>query len=390
MKILIIGAGRQGQAIGYQLCKKEDVDISFADINSPVLKTNNPCIKLTNALLYCIIVDDDTNWNKFLESYDVVVSAADYALNPMISRAAIKAKTHMCDLGGNNDVVEKQRTMSKEAKAAGITIIPDCGLAPGMSEMLAARAVEELGGEADTVTIRVGGIPVEPKPPLNYALVFNTRGLTNEYIYDCVVLKDNKIKVDTPLTEVEEIVFIVENEPVSFEAFNTSGGLSTLPETYSGKVKNMNYKTIRYPGHCAVFHALLSMGFFSEKPIDSVVPRLFTEKIMESDPNLKPNIQDMVLIRVVAENDKYKIEYEVVDYRSEDTGHTAMMRATGYPTAIIAYMLGSGEISTRGVVPGEQCIPLKEFVQRLHQETDIEIKYTKNDLDDLIPFYNEI
>lgn len=307
-------------------------------------------------------LDDNRRLTTLLEPWDVVLSSADYKYNEGLTRAAIQARTHMCDLGGNLFVVEKQLSMDEEAKQAGVTVVPDCGLAPGMACLLAAWGVERMD-TADTVKIRVGGLPAHPKPPLNYKLVFNPRGLTNEYLEPAEALREGQIVRLKSLTEPEVLEF-----PYPFgtlEAFNTSGGASTLPRTMKNRVRNLDYKTIRYPGHMAIFAGLHAIGLMNEVPVNGVVPREFTERLLESA--LTDDDTDVVLVRVIIdgkkEGKKARLVFEVIDRHDAKTGHSAMARTTSYPTAAVAYMLGAGAIEKRGVLPGELAVPLEAFAQ---------------------------
>src|SRR5262249_1219664 len=153
---------------------------------------------------------------------------------------------NFCDLGGNDAIVRKELLLDEFAKERGIAIVPDCGLAPGLVSILTAAATEGLD-DIYEIRLRVGGIPVEPQPPLEYSLAFSVDGLINEYVEDANVIIDGKPTVVPALTNVEEIEF-----PQPFgvlEAFCTSGGVSTLTETFQNRVQHLDYKTIRYKGH---------------------------------------------------------------------------------------------------------------------------------------------
>jgi lysine 6-dehydrogenase len=247
------------------------------------------------------------------------------------------------------------------AQRRGVTVIPDCGLAPGMAGLLAARAVERLD-QASVVRMRVGGLPAHPKPPLGYKLVFSARGLVNEYLEPTEALRDGEIVRLASLTELESLEF-----PPPFgrlEAFNTSGGASTLPRTLRAKVRDLDYKTIRYPGHCAIFSGLHALGLLSKERVNGVSPRELTEALLVRA--LSDDDTDVVLMRVSAEGvrsgESARIVYELVDRHEPETGHSAMARCTSYAAAAIAYMLGVGAIERRGVLPGELCVPLEEFL----------------------------
>jgi lysine 6-dehydrogenase len=307
---------------------------------------------------------DEAAVRRLFEGATVAVSAADYSLNETLTRIAIASRTHLCDLGGNNDIVARQLAQTAAAESAGVTIIPDCGLAPGLACLLAARGVE-LVREPRSVRIRVGGLPAHPKPPLNYSMFFSVRGLTNEYLEPSEVLRDGKIiKVET-MTEVEPLTF-----PAPFgelEAFHTSGGASTLPKTIGPRLRDLDYKTIRYPGHARIIKAMIDLGFLSETPITvegvKVAPRPFTEALFVR--SLSHGDDDVVLVRVTVEGASERLIYEIIDRKDHRLGHSAMMRTTGYPTAIIALFLANGRITRRGVVPGELCVPVDALIEEL-------------------------
>lgn len=373
MRALVLGAGRMGRAAAWDLARQPGVTLVRMVDRDPaplaraeqevatLIRTSAPSRPEAKIDTECYDLDDARGIVKLIAGFDVVLSSADYRFNEMLTRAAIEARTHLCDLGGNLFVVEKQLAMNDAAAKAGVTVIPDCGLAPGMACLLAAWAVDRLD-RTESVRIRVGGLPAHPKPPLNYKLVFNPRGLTNEYLEPAEVLRNGEILRVPSLTEAEPIDF---PEPFGrLEAFNTSGGSSTLPRTLRDRVKNLDYKTIRHPGHLAAFAGMAAIGLLDEEPVDGVVPRVFTEKLIERA--LTDDDTDVVLVRVSVDGVKdgrpVRLVLEIIDHHEPKTGHSAMARTTAYPTAAIAYMLGVGAIQRRGVLPGELAAPLDSFV----------------------------
>ena len=300
----------------------------------------------------------------------VVVSASSYELNEGLARASIRAGASFVDLGGNNTVVERELAMDAAARAAGVTIVPDCGLAPGMVSLLVADGVSRLD-RADSCRIRVGGLPVEPKGPLDYSLVFSVQGLTNEYLEPVVVLRDGKLKQIQPLTELEELDF-----PAPFgrlEAFQTSGGVSTLPNTYAKRVRNLDYKTIRYPGHCAKVRTLYDLGLLRDEIMhvdgSPVSPRRLVERTLERE--LPVTDRDAVLVRVTldgARGGKSKqLIYQLVEQAVPEIGLTAMMRTTAFPAAVVAWMIGAGHAKGAGAMPQEVCLPAGLFIEELRR-----------------------
>ncbi|MCA9523244.1 MAG: saccharopine dehydrogenase NADP-binding domain-containing protein [Myxococcales bacterium] len=376
MRLAVLGAGRMGRAAAWDMARQEGVELvrlvdrDLAQLEQGALELHelakHPELPSyhTRVETRQVDLDDTTTYGALFEGIDAVLSSADYRFNRGLTKAAIEAGVHLCDLGGNLFVVRDQLACSAEAEARGVTVVPDCGLAPGMACMLAAHGVEQLE-RVDEVRIRVGGLPKNPKPPLHYKLVFSVRGLTNEYLEPAEVVRDGVTQMVPSLTEIESLEF-----PPPFgllEAFHTSGGISTLPQTLVARVPNMDYKTIRYPGHGAVFHAMDSLGFFSEELVNGVNPRSFTEAMLERA--LDDSDTDVVLVRVtlkgMREGAPATLTFEVIDEHDPRTGHSAMARTTAYPAAAVAYMMASGAIAKRGVLPGEVALPLGAYVDAI-------------------------
>ncbi len=371
MRVLVLGAGRMGRAAAWDLARQPGMGaVKLIDRDEDALsnaareltrllkgKTGGGAARIETARAD---LDDTASLPALMEGSNAVLSSADYRFNEALTRAAIEAGVHLCDLGGNLFVVEKQLALSDAAEKRSVTVIPDCGLAPGMAGLFAAWGVERMQA-VDSVRLRVGGLPAHPKPPLGYKLVFSVRGLTNEYLEPAEVLREGKIARIPSLTDVEELEF---SYPFAkLEAFNTSGGSSTLPRTFAGRVRELDYKTIRYPGHVAVFAGMQALGLLSEEPVDAVVPRVFTERLLERA--LTDDDTDVVLMRVTVsgmhEGESGRLVFELIDRHDAKTGHSAMARTTAYPAAAVAYMLAAGAVEKRGVLPGELAVPLGSF-----------------------------
>ena len=377
MKVLVMGSGQMGKGAAYDLVKQDSVEqIILADID---LKSAEALAKEVGpkAVAEKVNAKKRTELVKAFSKVDSVISAVSYTMNILHTEVAIETGTHMCDLGGGWAIVEKQLEMNDAAKDAGVTVVPDCGLAPGMVSVLARHGIELLD-RIESVKIRVGGLQQEPRPPLNYSLIFSVEGLINEYVEPCVAIRDGKIVVEDPLVGFEELTF---PEPFGkLEAFNTSGGTSTLPHTYLGKVNELDYKTIRYPGHGHKVWCLLKLGLMNSELVDidgiKVAPRRVLEKMLEQ--NLPPAGKDATLIRVMVEGwkgtESRKIEYEVVDLYDDATGLTSMMRTTSIPASVTAMMMADGRITERGVLTPERCIPPELFIEELRNR-GIDIKH---------------
>lgn len=334
---LIYGAGRMGTAAGWAL-QKIGFTVDYADLHP--------------GHTFCVKGATDAELTSLFRGYDVVLGTAGYQENLRLTERAIAARTHFCDLGGNNSIVDEQLALTSEAERAGVFVIPDCGLAPGWAGLLAAQAIEIFNGRADSVKIRVGGIPVRPVGPLGYQLDWSVNGLINEYLEPCEVLQ-NGFRAWVPALEDCEPLAI--NQTL-YEAFNTSGGLSTLGRTFEGQVLNMDYKTVRYPGHRDKVALLRDLGLF-EGSARSVLESTLRQK-------LAPTVPDKVVVKVSVGNGQMFLErdFEI----RHDGRHTAMAIATGYAIASVAQMLASGRVGQHtgvagGVLPGERSLPLTEY-----------------------------
>ena len=377
MKILVLGAGRMGRGAVYDLVHNSpDVDsVTIADFHLDKAEAVANAVGGPTIDARLIDTSDGAASLELMRGHDSVISCVNYWYNESLSRAAIAARANFCDLGGNNFVVDEQLAMDADVKAAGINIIPDCGLAPGMVSILATHGAAKFD-EIEEIHIRVGGLPQDPQPPLNYQLVFSVEGLINEYVEIARVIRDGHVTEVQSMTEIESLDF--DGFP-PLEAFQTSGGTSTLPDTFLGKIRELDYKTIRYAGHCEKFKTMIDLGLCSSDDIlvdfQKVTPRkLFGELLQKHLPADGP---DYVLVRLEFVGKKngvtYKLRYDIVDKLDETTGLSAMMRTTAFPASIIAQMMARGDVLVRGATPQEKAIEPDNFVAELDRR-NIKIK----------------
>lgn len=369
MKILVLGAGRMGHGAVFDLIHNSpaveqvtvaDFDFEKAKAVAAAVGTDRVDARQIDASNYADIVE-------LFRGHDSVISCVNYWYNVSLSKAAIETGANFCDLGGNNYIVDEQLALDAEAKAAGINIIPDCGLAPGMVSILAMHGAARFDS-VDEIHIRVGGLPQNPEPPLNYQLVFSVEGLINEYLEVARVIRNGVITEVPSMTETESLSF--ENFP-PLEAFQTSGGTSTLPDTFLGSIRELDYKTIRYAGHCEKFKTMMDLGLCSSEGImvdfQKVKPRkVFGELLQQHLPADGP---DYVLVRLdfvgTKDGNAKQLRYDIVDRQDEMTGMSAMMRTTAFPASIIAQMMASGDVLSRGATPQEKAIDPEKFVAEI-------------------------
>lgn len=345
----------------------EVTEVTIADSDGE--KAEQIAAKINSTKLSAIQLDV-TNYERtvaVMHKHISAISCVNYWYNLELSQIAIETSTNFCDLGGNNYVVDDQLALSEKAKQVGINIIPDCGLAPGMVSVLAMHGAKRFD-EIEEIHIRVGGLPQEPKTSLEYQLVFSVEGLINEYIEKARVIRNSEITQVDSMTECESLAF--EDFP-PLEAFQTSGGTSTLPDTFLGKIKELDYKTIRYVGHCDKFKTMIDIGLCSSEEIEvdgrKIKPRRVFGNLLEN--YLPADEPDYVLIRLEfvgkKDGEAKRLKYDIVDKQDEETGLSAMMRTTSFPASIIAQMMASGEVSERGATPQEKVINPEKFVAEL-------------------------
>ncbi|MCU0607588.1 MAG: saccharopine dehydrogenase NADP-binding domain-containing protein [Candidatus Edwardsbacteria bacterium] len=361
---IVLGAGKQGLAIAYDLGKFCDaIKIVVADYDAKLARAGAQRVNKLLKKKLCVPVRADagkeSDLKRLFKGADCVVSAVPYHFNYGVAKAAVAAGANFCDLGGNTDVVKKELSLDKAAKKAGVTLVPDTGLMPGMGNTLAVHAMNVMD-RVDELHLRCGGLPQKPKGPLGYKLVFSVEGLINEYFGTAYIIRKGKTAAVPTFDGLESLEF---PKPVGrCQAFVTSGGTSTCPWTFAGKVKEYDYKTVRYPGHYEKIKTLLDLGFFEQSPVDvkgtKVVPRQLSHVLLTKQIDF-PQDPDLVVLRVTAvgrhNGKKAVMTMDVMDFQDNKTGFTAMERTTGFPAAIVAHHLVRG-LAPKGAVPLEKAI----------------------------------
>jgi lysine 6-dehydrogenase len=367
MRMLVLGAGLQGSACAYDLLQQPAVErVTIADLKPERIPAFlKPQVGKRLALLQ-LDVQDGAALRSAIAGHAAVQNAAPYHFNLEVSRAAVDIGVHCADLGGNTEIVFKQQALDAEAKRRGVSVIPDCGLAPGMVNILAAEGIRRVG-DADAVKIYVGGLPQHPEPPLNYQIVYSLEGALDYYTTPSWVLRDGRPTRVDALSELERVAF---PPPVGeLEAFHTGGGISTLPWAYEGRIRTMEYKTLRYPGHVALMRPIRELGLLDLTPIlvkgQEIVPR--DAFIATVSPKLtKPDGRDLVAMRVeVRGRNGKRVAWQLLDYADAAHGISAMMRTTGYSLAITALMQVDGRIAVKGVHTPDAAVPFNEYVAEL-------------------------
>ena len=372
MKFLVLGGGAQGSAAAFDLLRDDEVDeVVIADLRPDSL---HPALRpYIGGRLSTVRANASCEWEvaPALAGVTGVLCAFPYYFNHDMARLALRSGAHFADLGGNTAIVERQRGLDTRAREAGLSVVPDVGLAPGMVNILAQGGIDGLD-TADSVRLWVGGLPQNPKPPLNYQIVYSLEGMLDYYVTPAEILRDGRRTTVEALSGLEVLDFPA---PVGrLEGFHTGGGTSTLPSRYEGRIRTLEYKTLRYPGHARIMGAIRELGLLSDREVDyggnPVNPRRFF--IQQVTPLLtNEDGDDLVVARVevagVRGGRPARIRYDVTDYHDPVTGITAMARTTGFSLAIVALMQARGEVAAAGVGTPDEVVPAEPYVAALRR-----------------------
>ena len=379
MRMLVLGAGLQGSACAYDLLQNPDVSqVRLADLRFDHLPEFLKPLSGPRLIPTTLDVRDREAVLAVMRESDAVMSAIPYYLNLQLTEWAVEAGVHFCDLGGNTEIVFQQKELADRAKAKGVTVIPDCGVAPGMVNILAEHGIRQLDS-VESVRIYVGGLPQKPEPPLNYQVVYSLEGVLDYYTTRSWVLRNGRRSQVTALSEREPVEFPA---PVgTLEAFHTAGGLSTMAFRYEGKIPEMEYKTLRYPGHAEIMETIRDLGLLDLDPVDldgiKVSPRdVFVAAV---GPKLAKKGKDLLALRVTVRGTKggkpAERRFDLVDRYDEAHGISAMMRTTGYSLSITGQMQVRREVGPPGVWTPDECMPAEAYIAELRKR-GIELKET--------------
>jgi saccharopine dehydrogenase-like NADP-dependent oxidoreductase len=345
--VVVIGAGKIGATVARALASTGDYQVTLADRSPEVLDRlgRNERIRITT-----VDVEDSAKLLDLVNGSFAVLNAAPFRLTTPIAGAARAARTHYLDLTEDVESMRRVRALAIDASTA---FFPQCGLAPGFVSIVAFDLVKRFDS-VDTVKLRVGALPQYPSNALNYNLTWSTDGVINEYCEPCEAIV-NGIRREVPaLAELEEFSL----DGVTYEAFNTSGGLGTLCETLEGKVRNLNYRTIRYPGHRMIMRALLNDLRLRDR-------REVLKDILEHA--VPTTLQDVVIIFVIVtghQGDQFVQQTYANKIYSRDVGGrtlSAIQITTANSICCILDLLATGQLPQNGCIRQEN-IPFKVFL----------------------------
>jgi len=349
MRIIVLGCGNIGSVITADLAQSlRSADIVMADVNLKRAEDAAKKIGLSNVSSTQVDASNHRKLAKALKGFDLSVCALPGSMGYRACRAAVAAGVDIVDV---SYMPEDVMTLSKSALKAGVRVVPDCGMSPGLGNILIGHAVSRLD-KVESIHIWNGGLPSKPVPPLGYVITWSVEDLIDMYMREATIVENGKIRKVEALSGLEERSF---PNLGRLEAFYTDG-LRTLLRTV--EAAEMWEKTLRYPGHAERIKLLKALGFFDEKPVKvgdfNVSPRRVAARLLESRLTM-PKVEDVVIMRIeVTGIKKGKKVARTFDMFDKKRGVTAMARTTAYTASIVAQLVAKKIVKDKGVVPPEK------------------------------------
>lgn len=366
MKLTVIGAGAIGSAVVQDLDSRPEVtQIQVCDARARSLQDLHDTVQSSKLRSFQVDVRDPNVLEPILQGSDCVVGAAAPDLNPMLARICISVGSNFCDLGGNDAIVAEELALDQDAREKGVWVIPNCGLAPGLVNILCMHGVEQFD-EVESAHLRVGDVPLHPEAPFNFRISWSAEKVIDDYSNPVQLIRDGEVIEEEPLSRLETIHF-----PQPFdgmEAFCTAGGLSTLAQDLAGRVGKLDHKTIRWPGHASQMAFLLGLGLGEDRSIDVLTHLTYRDVLVRRlRQRLGGKYEDAVLLRVLlwgsVGGETKTLVYEMIDTYDAALKMTAMRRCASIPTATIATLVASGALREGGAAPPERIIPHDAFIE---------------------------
>jgi saccharopine dehydrogenase-like NADP-dependent oxidoreductase len=357
---IVLGAGMVGSVMAADLAADFDVTIADARESSLSAAVDRAARQKRTVNPLRADLSDPAAIRNAVAPFDIVVGALASRIGFAALRAVIEAGKPYCDIAF---FAEDALALDALARDRGVTAVVDCGVAPGMSNMICGREVAELeksGGRADSLAIYVGGLPRERRWPFQYKAGFAPADVIEEYTRPTRLVENGRVVVRDALTEPENLEFAGLG---TLEAVNTDG-LRSLATTLLGRVANMKEKTLRYPGHYELMRVFRETGLFSEEEIEvngkPIKPRDVTAALMFPKWTYQPGEEDLTVMRIIVEGARAgsdfreRVTWDLVDFFDKPTQCTSMSRTTGFACTAVVRLIASGKLKEKGVLPPEK------------------------------------
>ena len=371
MRITVIGAGSIGAAVVRELAKRSDEvsQVQVCDTRSRALQRLHESIDSQSLRSFQVDARDMNVLSQIVQGSDCVISCVPAELNPDLAELCLDQSVHFCDLGGNDKYVQQELQLDDRAREKSVWIVPNCGLAPGLINVLCLRAIDQLD-TAHAAHLRVGDVPLHPEPPFNFRISWSAERVLDDYTNPAKLIEEGSVVEVESLSRDEEIHF--EEEPFgTMEAFCTQGGLSTLTDSLAGKLHELDHKAIRWPGHAQQMRFIMGLGLGEDRKIGVRTHLTYRDILVRRlRDRLGGDYEDAVLLRVLVRGEKdgspTTIVYEMVERYDDSVQKTAMMRCTSIPTVVSALLLAREEsVSGGGADVPENVLPRDRFLDEV-------------------------
>lgn len=340
-KISVLGCGLVGSAIAVDLCRDYNVTVSDSDFEKlSEVQSKNPLRIVQSDFL------NQSELKRIVEDSELVISAVPGAMGFKLLKSLVELNKNVVDI---SFFAEDPFELDEEAKKRNLTVVVDCGVCPGLSNIILGYYNKKV--KVNRYSVYVGGLPKNPKPPFNYKAPFSPSDVIEEYTRPARSVENGKIITKEALSDIELIEF---SSVGQLEAFNTDG-LRTLLATM--QIPNMKEKTLRYPGHSQLIQVFRDTGFFDRDEIfvdDKLIkPIDFTSKLLYKHWKLEKGEKEFTVMKILIETDNQLINYELYDEYDELTQTTSMARTTGYTCTAAARLILEKNFKKTGIVPPE-------------------------------------
>jgi len=346
-KILVLGSGLVGHAIAADLCREFEVHVADADLETLESVSSAHAVTPIHADL-----SDPLQISRVVRGFDMVVNALPGHMGYRALERVVESGVNVVDIAFSP---EDPLELDQKARSSGVTAVVDCGVAPGLCNMILGHESTRME-QIESYSCMVGGLPVEREWPWEYKAGFSPADVLEEYTRPCRMIRNGELVVVPPLSEPERVEF---KGIGTLEAFNTDG-LRTLLKTM--EIPNMKEKTLRYPGHAGLMEILASSGFFSREELtlngEKIKPLDFTGAILFPQWKMRPDEADFTVMRVnisgTKDGGRMERSFELFDQYDWETRTTSMARTTGYTCSSVVRVMAEGGIHSPGIVAPEQ------------------------------------
>lgn len=368
MKFTVIGAGPIGAAVATILAGRDDVKlVQICDARARALRELHDRVDSPVLRSFQVDARDQSVLDSILRGSDCVIAGASPELNPKLARLCLQLGIPFLDLGSSEERVTEILALDEQAREQSTWIVPNCGLAPGLVNILCLHGMERFD-ETESVHIRVGDVPLYPEPPFNFRISWSAEKVIEDYTCPVQLVREGKLTQEESLTRLEPISFDAPFDQM--EAFCTAGGLSTLARQLEGKVRFFDHKAIRWPGHALQMQFLLGLGFGEDRNIDVQTHLTYRDVLVRRlRSRLGGRAPDAVLLRIVVrgtvEGERKTLVYEMIDQSDDETTITAIERATSLSAATAALLLVKEVTQGGGAQPPENVLPRQRFIEEV-------------------------